>query len=126
MAMQMQRAFNAKMLTKMVRYSTGADSGYYDDNNFWVQSKYIKTNIRGVLTSGNKFSQFTKGQALHSEDGGQRFSDYRTLYVTDKYTVELEDKIGFDGAYFNVLQRSDYAVNGYFEVQLEKSKEWTP
>lgn len=124
MAMQMQRAFNARMQTKMVKYSVS--EGTYDDNNMWVEGAKTATMIFGVIQAGNKFSQFDEGEALHSEDGGARFSDFRTLYITKKYFVELGDKIGFAGKFFNVLQRSDEVVFGFYSVLLEKSEEWVP
>lgn len=127
MALQMQRAFNARMLTKMtVYYPTGGSKGYYDDNNIWVDNLYLSKTIRGMIKTGNKFSQFEEGQALRVEDSGERTSDYRTLYITDKYSIEVEDKVSYDGVYFNVLQRSDEATYGFFSVLLEKSKGWKP
>lgn len=124
MAMQMQEAFDAQMLTPVIRYSIS--EGSYDNDNRWIQGSKKATTIYGVIKAGNKFSQFEEGEALHSEDGGQRFSDYRTLYVTDRYPIELKDKIGFSGKYFNVLQRSDEAVYGFYSVLLERSEEWQP
>lgn len=126
MAMQMQRAFNARMLTRLTLFVAPTPKGYYDADNVWTKNPYVETIIQGVIKAGNKFSQFEEGQALHSEDGGQRYSDYRTLYVTDKYPVNLEDKLFLNGVYFNVLQRSDEKTYGFYSVILEKSKEWTP
>lgn len=126
MAMQMQRAFNARMLTKLVLYSAPIPAGYYDSSNNWVVGDYTSKNVFGVIKAGNKFSQFDEGQAIRVEDGGQRVSDYRTLYITDKYPINLGDKVYFKGIYFNVLQRSDEETYGFFSVLLEKSKEWTP
>ena len=126
MAMQMQRAFNARMLTKLTLYVAPNPAGQYDENNIWVKNSYTQTEIRGVITAGNKFSQFEEGQALRVEDGGQRVSDYRALYITDKYPVKLGDKLKVNGDYFNVLQRSDEVVYGFYSCLLEKSKEWTP
>lgn len=124
MAMQMQRAFNSRMLTKVIRYIIG--EGHYDDENVWVEGTVTKKNIYGVIKSGNKFSQFEEDEALQTEDGGNRFSQYKTLYVTDKYLIEEKDKIGYAGEYFNVLQRSEESVYGFYSVILEKSKEWKP
>lgn len=124
MAMQMQRAFNARMMTKLIRYSIS--DGTYDENNVWVEGRKKKNNIFGVIQAGNKFSQFEEGEAVHSEDGGTRYSDFRTLYVTDKFPINLGDKIDFKGVYYNVLQRSDEQVFGFYSVLLEKSEEWKP
>ena len=124
MAMQMQRAFNSRMLTKVIKYSIA--EGAYDNENVWVEGRVTKRNIYGVIKSGNKFSQFEEGEAVHSEDGGTRFSQYKTLYVTDRFPVERGDKIGYSGSYYNVLQRSEESVYGFFSVILEKSTEWKP
>tara|TARA_R110000851_G_scaffold308123_1_gene466912 strand:+ start:995 stop:1369 length:375 start_codon:yes stop_codon:yes gene_type:complete len=124
MAMQMQRAFNSRMLTKVIKYTIA--EGAYDLENIWVEGTVTPSNIFGVIKSGNKFSQFEEGEALHSEDGGIRFSQYKTLYVTDKFPVDKGDKIGYAGNYYNVLQRSEESVYGFFSVILEKSTEWTP
>lgn len=124
MAMQMQRAFNSRMLTKVIKYSIA--EGAYDSENVWVEGRVTKKNIYGVIKSGNKFSQFEEGEAVHNEDGGTRFSQYKTLYVTDRFPVERGDKIGYSGNYYNVLQRSEEAVYGFFSVILEKSTEWKP
>ena len=124
MAMQMQRAFNKRMLTKLTKYTV--ESSTYDENNHIVKGKVVSTQIWGVLKAGNKFSQFDEGEALHSEDGGQRFSDYRTLYATDKFPLSLGDKIGHNGKYYNILQRSDEVVFGFYSYILERSEEWAP
>lgn len=124
MAMQMHEAFDALMLTPMTRYSVSA--GSYDEFNTWVPGTNVSSVVYGVIKAGNKFSQFEEGEALHAEDGGARFSDYRTLYITDQYTIELGDKVGFSGKYFNVLQRSDENVYGFYSYILERSEEWQP
>ena len=120
----MQRAFNFRMLTKLIKYSVA--EGYYSDENIWVEGRTVKKNIFGVLKTGNKFSQFEEGEALHSEDGGVRYSQYKTLYVTDKFPIEKEDKVGYKGKYYNVLQRSEEEVYGFYSVVLELSTEWKP
>ena len=124
MAMQMQQAFDRRMLTKLTRYSVAEST--YDENNHIVKGKRITSRIFGVIKAGNKFSQFEEGEALHSEDGGQRYSDYKTLYVTDKNTLDLQDKLGVGDKYYNILQRSDEAVYGFYSYLLEKSEGWTP
>ena len=124
MAMQMQKAFNSRMLTKLIKYTIA--EGSYDDENTWVEGQITNSNIYGVIKSGNKFSQFEEGEALHSEDGGIRYSQYKTLYVTDKFPVDKKDKIGYLGNFYNVLQRSEESVYGFFSVILEKSKGWKP
>jgi len=123
MAMQMHKAFNARMLTKLTKYSLAA--GTYNDDNVWVEGEVTSSKIWGVLKTGNQFSQFDQGQALQTEDGGERFSDFRTLFVTDKFPIDKGDKVGHKGLYYNVLQRSDESVYGFYSVLLEKSEEWT-
>lgn len=124
MAMQMQRAFNSRMMTRLVKYIVS--EGSYDKNNDWVQGRVKKANVWGVLKTGNQFSQFDEGESRHSEDGGIRYSDYRTFYVTDKYPIAKGDKLGHKGVYYNVLQRSDESEFGFYKVILEKSEEWKP
>ncbi len=120
----MQRAFNSRMLTKVIKYSIA--EGSYDEDNRWVEGRVIKSNIWGVIKSGNKFSQFEEGEAIHTDDGGERFSQYKTLYVTDRFPIERGDKVGYSGNYYNVLQRSEEEVYGFFSVILERTEEWTP
>jgi hypothetical protein len=124
MAMQMQRAFNSKMLTTVVKY-TIATSVYNSDNQI-VEGQITASNLKVVNLAGNKFSQFEEGEAIHSEDGGYRFSDFRTIYMTDKYSLEMEDKIGYSGKFYNVLQRSDEKAFGFWSFLIERSEEWTP
>jgi len=124
MAMQMQEAFDAQMLTAMTRYNI--EEGSYDQNNHWVEGSKVSSEIYGVIKAGNKFSQFEEGEALRVEDGGSRFSDYRTLYVVDTYELNIGDKVGYAGKYFNILQRSDEEVYGFFSYILERSEEWQP
>ena len=124
MAMQMQRAFNARMLTKIAKYTQTV--GAYDALNVWVDGAIVESFLYGVIKAGNKFSQFEEGIALHNEDGGIRFTDYRTLYITDKYSVELNDKVSYKGKYYNVLQKSDEEVYGFASYILEKSENWKP
>ncbi len=120
----MQRAFNSRMLTKVIKYTI--EEGSYNDENVWVEGQVTQSNIFGVIKSGNKFSQFEEGEAIHNEDGGSRFSQYKTLYVTDRFPIERDDKIGYSGYYYNVLQRSEESVYGFYSVILERSEDWTP
>ena len=124
MTMQMRRAFNKRMLSKVDKYSI--EESTYDDDNQIVEGRIIKSTMQVINLAGNKFSQFDEGEALQQEDGGQRFSDFRTLYFTSKYSLKLEDKIGFKGKYYNVLQKSDEEVYGFWSFLIEKSEEWTP
>ncbi len=124
MTMNMRRAFNKRMLSSVTKYSIS--DGTYDENNQFIEGSITSSVMKVVNLAGNKFSQFEEGEALHSEDGGQRYSDYRTIYLTDKYTLEMTDKIGFKGEYYNVLQRSDEQTYGFWSFLIERSEEWTP
>jgi len=124
MAMQMQRAFNAKFLVKLTRYRVGP--GSYDTDNNWIEGTVTTSIIFGRVVAGNKFSQFEEGIARIVEDGGTRFADYRGMYVTNKFSIEPEDKIGYKGKYFTVLQESDESPFGFHSYILEKSENWKP
>lgn len=124
MTMSMRRAFNFKMMTAFTRYAVAA--GFYDSNNDWVEGTTIAESQFGVILSGNRFSQFDEGIALKPTDGGDRLSEYWSLYINDKYVINIEDKIGFRGNFFNIIQQSNedhFSFNGFL---IEKSKDWTP
>tara|TARA_R110000851_G_scaffold244874_3_gene397640 strand:- start:4358 stop:4735 length:378 start_codon:yes stop_codon:yes gene_type:complete len=123
MAMQMQRAFNARMFTKVVTYSQGA--GQFNDLNVWTDGAVKEDYVYGIIKSGNKFSQFEEGIAVHNEEGGVRYSDFKTLYVTDSNMVSMKDKIYYKGSYYNVLQKSDEEEFGFASFLLEKSENWS-
>lgn len=101
-------------------------AGSYDANNNWVEGSLVESTLYGVITAGNKFSQFEEGIAIHAEDGGARYSNYRNLYIRNIYTLKKEDKILFRSKYYNVLQQSDEEVFGFHSWILEKSEDWTP
>ena len=122
--MQMHRAFNAKMLVPLVWYTISA--GSYDTNNIWQPGGIVAKPLRGVFLAGNKFSQFEEGEAIQATDGGARYSDFRSLYVTDIYPMEKDDKVEWKGKYYNILQRSDESAYGFYSYLLERSEEWTP
>lgn len=124
MAMQMQRAFNSKFLVPLTVYAE-ADGTYNDDNDF-VPGATTVTAIRGRVTAGNKFSQFEEGLAAHNEDGGIRTSDYRALYITNKFSISIGDKVDYRGVYYNVLQQSDEDQFGFHSYLLEKTENWSP
>jgi len=124
MAMNMRRAFNARMLTKLDRYFVSV--GEYDEFNEWQAGKDTKSTIHGVIMSGNRFSQFGRGIALKATAGGERFSDYKSLYISDAFTLELGDKIGYKGKFYNILQESEEDTYGFRGFLIEKSKDWEP
>jgi len=118
----MQRAFNARMLSKVKHYTIG--EGHYNDDNDWVEGTVTSRNVFGVIKAGNKFSQFDEGISIHSDEGGHRTSDYRTLYVIDKYSIDIGDKIRFKDTNFNIIQQSDESVYGFNSFIIEKDKNW--
>ena len=122
--MNLSRAFNSKMITKLIRYKI--EEGSFDENNDWVEGVTTKDKIMGVILSGNKFSQFEVGQAKITEDGGIRISDYKALHIKDKYNLKIGDKILYNKTYYNVLQRSDEIEFNYRSFLLEKSEGWKP
>jgi len=124
MTMKMQRAFNSKFLVPLTRYKV--NEGSYDADNNWIEGSVSKSTIYGRVVAGNKFSQFEEGIARIVEDGGTRFTDYRCLYVIEKYSVNPEDMIGYQGKYFNILQQSDESPFGFESYLLEKSEDWKP
>jgi hypothetical protein len=124
MAMQMQRAFNSRMLTKVTKYTQAI--GSFDSFNKWVDGAITPSIIWAVIKSGNRFSKFEEGIALHNEDGGTRYSNYKTLHITDKFTVELGDKVLHKNAYYSILQQSEESVYGFTSYIIEKSENWEP
>ena len=124
MAMQMQRAFNKRMLSKLYRFRQLP--GSYNADNDWVDGEIEKKTFFGVIKAGNKFSQFEEGISIHNTDGGVRLSDYRALYVIDKYEMSIGDKVQFKDTYYNILQKSDESVFGFSSYIIEKVENWNP
>lgn len=122
--MNMKKAFNRKMLSKMALYKIGEPT--FNEDNDVVEGTVKKSNIFGVIRAGNKFSQFDEGISLHLDEGGNRYSDYWSLYITNKYSISIEDKIGFHGSFYNILQKSDEDEFGFHSYLLEKSERWQP
>ena len=116
--MNMTKAFNARMLSKMVRIKVF--EGTYDENNNWVDGKKVEYPINGIIRSGNKFSQFEEGLARHPEEGGIRLSNFRTLYVIDKYELEISDLIVFKGETFTVIQKTNEMSYNFTSYLLEE------
>jgi hypothetical protein len=117
MAMNMRRAFNAKMLTRLTLLKN--QGGYFDDDNTWVKGEQKKSIVFGRVIVGNKFSQFSEGLATVAEDGGERYTDYRSLYVRDIYDISIRDQIIFKGKVFNIIQQSDETVFGFNSFLIE-------
>ena len=124
MAMNMRQAFAHEFMTRLVRYRV--QPGTFDEFNEWQEGSNERKKITGVIKSGNKFSQFDEGISLQSTESGDRYSDYRTLYITKRYDLEMEDKILYQGKYYNVLQQSPEDTFWFKEFLLEADKNWRP
>lgn len=124
MAMQMQRAFNPRMLTAMKWYIPSSEA--YDENNNWIEGPPTCKKLLGRLTVGNKFSQLEEGTSVAALPGGERTRDYKTLYCSDKYKVEVEHTLGFQGKYYRVLQMSNEDTFGFRSWLIEEYKNWSP
>lgn len=122
--MQMQRAFNAKFLVNLTRYVT--TEGSYNDDNDWVSGVPVPSSIRGRVVVGNKLSRFEEGMAIHNEDGGKRVSDFKNIYITDKYQLNIGEIVEYKGVYYNVIQESDETQYGFKSFLCEKSERWAP
>ena len=118
MAMSMHGAFNALMMTDMtlIKYGGGA----YDDDNDWIVAPTTETAFKGVITTGNRFSQFDKGIALDAEDGGARFSDFKSLYVKDTVPIELGDRIRYRSKVYRTIQQTEENTFGFNGFMIEK------
>lgn len=125
MAMNMNRAFNARMLSTIKRYQE--TEGYYNDDNDYVKGHLKTSIIKGVIYAGNKFAQFEEGIAVLATEGGERISDYRTLYVSNRYPrLDINDKLEFQDTYYKILQESDETTFGFWSYMLEKDNDWRP
>ena len=124
MTMNMKRAFNAKMKTRLIHYTVA--KGSFNDQNDWVEGKAVVSRIWGVMTSGNKFSQFQEGEAILNTESGIRKSNYRQLWVEDRYKLKLGDKLGQRGKYYNLLQHTDEVIFGFQGFLIEEAKNWSP
>lgn len=121
----MARAFNARMETKMVRLVES--TGSYDADNIWIVGPTISTSFFGVLTVGNKYSQFDEGEGLRATEGGERSPDWRLLYVKDRWgEFSMGDVILYRGKYHKIIQKSDESTFSFFSYLLEKLKNYTP
>ena len=125
MTMHMGQAFNSMMETECTSYIE--KEGYYDKDNIWINGTTVASKFFAVNQAGNKFSQFDEGIARHAMEGGNRFSDYRNLYVKDIWPeLAMNDKVEFKGEYYNILQKSDEGVFGFYSYIVEKDKLWKP
>ena len=120
MAMNMGKAFHPLFLVPMKILSTS--SGYYDDNNDYIEGSKTLRSIKGVMLKGNRFSQFDEGISRHSTKAGERFSDYRTLYVrASRYGIlTMDDHIVYRCLTYNVIQKGDMEHFGFTGYILER------
>lgn len=121
----MQKAFNRKMLVKMVRVVQL--KGFYNADNDYVEGSTYKEVFYGVNIVGNRFAQFEEGIARDSTVGGERFSDYRTIHVSIKFPeMNMGDHVIFRGTTYNILQMSDeqhYNFSSYIIEKIKSGKE---
>lgn len=120
--MKQNRAFNARMMTPMIRYVGG--TGAYDENNDYIKQPMTQEKFWGVSVAGNKFSQFDEGIARKPTTGGDRFSAYRSLYVDTRWpSLNMEDLVDYKGVIYNILQKSDEEEFGFNSYLLETPEE---
>lgn len=124
MAMQMGKAFNSKFMVPISLYRYVA--GSYNIDNEWNTPAREEEVISGIITSGNKFSQFDEGIALQSEDGGARFSNFRKLYVKSSVGIGMEDRLVYQNYYYNIIQQSDETAFGFQSFIIEKAERLNP
>ena len=122
--MNMARAFNFRMMTDIDHYSIS--EGTFDEHNDYTKGKVVKRSMSVVITTGNRFSQFDEGVALKTTQGGYRFSDFKSLWAPADRVIKMNDKIGYMGLYYNVLQKSDETTFNFRGYLIEKAKKWTP
>lgn len=120
MTMDLGRAFHPKMLVRLIEEST--TSGYYNEDNDYIEGQKSRRMIMGVLLKGNRFSQFDEGIARHSTVGGERFTDYRTLYIRKSTfgSLSLDSHIIYGKMVYNVLQMDDELHFGFSAYILER------
>jgi len=122
MAMKMNRAFSRKFITKHI--ATVESPGAYDANNDWIEGATTPHTFWGVNIAGNKFSQLEEGESRKPTAGGERFSDWRSLYVQDRWPeMSINDKVTFRGKLYNILQKSDEKSFGFWSYLLEAPKQ---
>ena len=120
--MNQSRAFNSKMEAPIVR--RGGTTGTYDENNVWVPGNLLPDEtFYGVITVGNKYSQFDEGISVNATEGGERNPNWRKLYVKDRWGIlNLNDIIYFRNTNYKILQQSDEQVFGFQNYLIEKLK----
>ena len=120
MAMNMGRAFHPLMLVKMKVIST--TSGHYNDDNDYVGGVKSSRVIRGVIRNGNRYSQFEESISRSATAAGERFPDYRTLFLRESIfgDLSLDSHIIYKCVTYNILQKSDETHFGFSSYILER------
>ena len=125
MAMSMQRAFNGRMETKMVRYISSP--GSFIALNEWTPGATTTKPFWGVLTVGNKYSQFDEGIGLKATEGGERNPNWRLLYVKGRWgEFSMDDIFYYKGNYHKMIQKSDESTFSFYSYLVEVLKDYTP
>ncbi len=121
--LQMGRAFNSKMLSRVLVHAKTA--GAYDEMNDWVEGVPIKFNAFVVVRASKKGGE--GGETLQSDTSGNRTSDYKQIsFQYPRFQIEVGDKIEYKGKYYNVLNATDHDEYGFKHMVIEKSDNWTP
>ncbi len=119
----MGRAFHPQMLVPLKVIST--TSGYYNEDNDYIEGKKSERGIRGVLRNGNRFSQFEESISRSATAAGERFPDYRTLFLRESIFGELlmDDHVIYKCVTYNVLQKGDETHFGFSSYMLERDQQ---
>ena len=121
MAMSQGRAFNPAFLVSMEVVSQ--PSGYYNEFNDYIEGGVpISRVVRGVIRNGNRFSQFDESISRSATAAGERFPDYRTLFLRDSIygSLSLDSHIIYKCVTYNILQKSDESHFGFTSYILER------
>ena len=120
MTMNMRGAFSSHMMVQVTHVTVS--KGSYGDKNVWIDGTRTQKKISAVLRSGNKFAQFDAGTAVRAQEGGVRYSDYKSLFVHDGFPMKVTDEIIFKGKTYHVIAMDDELHFGFQGFLLEASK----
>lgn len=125
MAMSMVKAFNPRMMTKLVGYRFG--QGHFDSLNNYVQGALEEYHFSARILSGNRFSQFDEGVALQTTPSGNRVSKFLSVYIPMVYgDITIGDKFKHNGEYYNILGMLDESVYSFRGFLCELVNDWNP
>ena len=124
MAMNMRKAFSSRFNSPVTWYNL--HKGHYDEYNNWIEGGQDTYEIRAVVREGNRQTQMDDGIGLKPTDGGERYGDYMTMYVLNKYPLQVKDKMKYKDKYYNIIRMSDMDTYGYRSYLMEKTKTWSP